>query len=50
MLDVSAEWKRSVILDGNRQYLAYADVVLANGKKLSFDNTKFWNGGFSIND
>ena len=50
MLDVSAEWKRSVILDNNRQYLAYADVVLANGKKLSLDNTKLWNGGFSIND
>ena len=50
MLDVSAEWKRSVILDDNRQYLAYADVVLADGKKLSLDNTKFWNGGFSIND
>ena len=50
MLDVSAEWKRSVILDDNRQYLAYADVVLANGKKLSLDNTKLWNGGFSIND
>nr|DAT75685.1 MAG TPA: endosialidase chaperone [Bacteriophage sp.] len=50
MLDVSAEWKRSVILDDNRQYLAYADVVLADGKKLSLDNTKFWNGGFSVND
>lgn len=50
MLDVSAEWKRSVILDDNRQYLAYADAVLANGKKLSLDNTKLWNGGFSIND
>ena len=50
MLDVSAEWKRSVILDDNRQYLAYADVVLADGKKLSLDNTKLWNGGFSIND
>ena len=50
MLDVSAEWKRSVILDDNRQYLAYADVVLADGKKLSLDNTKLWNGGFSVND
>lgn len=50
MLDVSAEWKRSVILDDNRQYLAYADVVLADGKKLPLDNTKFWNGGFSVND
>lgn len=50
MLDVSAEWKRSVILDDNRQYLAYADVVLADGKKLSLDNTKFWSGGFSVND
>lgn len=50
MLNVSAEWKRSVILDDNRQYLAYADVVLADGKKLSLDNTKFWNGGFSVND
>lgn len=50
MLDVSAEWKRSVVLDDNRQYLAYADIVLADGKKLSLDNTKFWNGGFSIND
>lgn len=50
MLDVSAEWKRSVVLDDNRQYLAYADIVLADGKKLSLDSTKFWNGGFSIND
>lgn len=50
MLNVSAEWKRSVILDDNRQYLAYADVVLADGKKLSLDNTKFWNGGFLVND
>lgn len=50
MLDVSAEWKRSVVLDDNRQYLAYADIVLADEKKLSLDNTKFWNGGFSIND
>ncbi len=50
MLNVSAEWQRSVMLDDNRQYLAYADIVLSDGTKLAIDNSKLWQDGFSIED
>ncbi len=50
MLNVSAEWQRSVMLDDNRQYLAFADIVLSNGKKLAIDNSKLWEDGFSVED
>lgn len=50
MLNVSTEWQRSVMLDDNRQYLAYADIVLSDGTKLAIDNSKLWQDGFSIED
>lgn len=50
MLNVSAEWRRDVLLNDKRNYLAYADITFTDGKKISLDNSNIWNGGFSIED
>ena len=50
MLNVSAEWRRDVLLNDNRNYLAYADITFTDGKKISLDNSDIWSGGFSIED
>lgn len=50
MLNVSAEWRRDVLLNDKRNYLAYADITFTDGKKISLDNSNIWSGGFSIED
>ena len=50
MLNVSAEWRRSVIIDEDRQYLGFADIITTNKENILTDNTKYWENGFSIED
>lgn len=49
MFNVSTEFRRNLYND-NRNYLLYADVVLADGTKLSLQNAQIWSNGYKIED
>lgn len=49
MYNVSTEFRRNLYND-NRNYLLYADVVLADGTKLPLQNAQIWNNGYKIED
>lgn len=49
MIKASNAFRREVF-EGNRRYLRYAEVDLADGTVLELENADFWSGGFGIDD
>ena len=49
MKSLSAEFRRALYND-ERNYLAYADITLANSTVLHLTNSEIWGGGFSYEE
>lgn len=50
MLNVSAEWKRKVYFEDDRNYLAFVEITTTDNKKISLNNSNLWENGFQIID
>ena len=50
MLNVSAKWQRTVMLDNDINVNCFADIVTASGEKIPINDSKLWANGFEVND
>lgn len=50
MLNVSAKWQRTVMLDNDINVNCFADIVTASGEKIPISDSKLWANGFEVND
>ena len=49
MKNLSSEFKQA-LAENKRNYLAFADITLADSTSLSLTNSEIWNGGFSYEE
>ena len=49
MKNLSKEFRQALYND-ERNYLAYADITLANNTVLNLTNSEIWTGGFSYEE
>lgn len=50
MLNVSAKWQRTVMLDNDINVNCFADIVTASGEKIPISDSELWANGFEVND
>lgn len=50
MLNVSAKWQRTVMLDNDINVNCFADIVTASGEKIPVSDSELWANGFEVND
>lgn len=50
MLNVSAKWQRTVMLDNDINVNCFADIVTTNGEKIPVSDSELWANGFEVND
>lgn len=50
MLNVSAKWQRTVMLDNDINVNCFADIFTASGEKIPISDSELWANGFEVND